>query len=113
MKKILVVDDDEEDLERIKRFLESKYQVETALNGAEAVDLVENEVFDLILLDIKMPMLDGNELLELIKENVKCKIAFVTIVPKGKNLYKNVDGYLEKPFTKTKLLNFVEKILKK
>ena len=69
MIKILVVEDDE----GIRSLLEMSltkngYHVETAKDGAKAVDMVENATFDLILLDIMLPEIDGFTLFEYIEE---------------------------------------------
>lgn len=63
--KILIVDDEEMIRETLKDILQSeKYQVEEARDGAEAIGLIKKNTFDVILCDIKMPKVDGMEVLE-------------------------------------------------
>jgi CheY-like chemotaxis protein len=68
-RKILIVDDEMDMLELLKRSLEPDLncKVETALSGKHALQLLKSKIFDLVLADIKMPGMDGLELLELIK----------------------------------------------
>jgi len=67
--KILVVDDEAPIREMIKKGLSQMggYSVEVAQNGAEAIEKIEKDIFDLVLTDIKMPEMDGLELLKNIK----------------------------------------------
>jgi two-component system sensor histidine kinase/response regulator len=66
---LLVVDDDELNRKMFSRLLKRKdYNVETANSGKEALELIENNSFDLILLDIVMPEINGIEILKIIRE---------------------------------------------
>lgn len=58
-KRILVVDDDPDILDALAIWLEDRFDVVTAADGGEALDLVERQPFDLILLDLMMPAVDG------------------------------------------------------
>ena len=65
MAKILVVDDERAIRSTLKEILEyEKYSVADAPDGIEALELIKNDQFDVILLDIKMPRMDGLEVLE-------------------------------------------------
>ena len=65
MARILVVDDESSIRRTLKDILEfEKHQVEIASNGQEALDFINDEDFDVVLLDIKMPEMDGMEVLE-------------------------------------------------
>ena len=68
--KILIVDDQEAARDMIREFIESEfgYDCETAENGIQALDLVERENFAIILSDVRMPEMDGVELLKRVKE---------------------------------------------
>ena len=113
-KKILIVDDDPEDLETMKSVLEKEgYEVTTTENGAEAMDAIEEDKFDLILLDIQMPTLSGYDLLRLLRQrlNGSTKIIYVTIVPRKEVDMKNIEGFIQKPFNSRDLVVQIKKIL--
>ena len=103
MRKILVVDDEIDVCEFVKIFFEERgYRVFTALNGAEAVSIVQRERPDLILLDIKMKGMDGLATLRQIKEVHKdAKVIMVTALEdqdKVEEAYKNgAIDYITKP----------------
>lgn len=61
MKKILVAEDNDSNYILMSYILRKYYEYERAKNGQEAVDMVKNGGFDLVLMDIKMPILDGIE----------------------------------------------------
>jgi len=66
--KLLIVDDEEEILNMLRRNLEMEgYEVKTTTKPSEAVNMMEEELFNLVLLDIKMPGMSGIELLEELK----------------------------------------------
>lgn len=113
-KKILIVDDDEDDVNVLQSLLKKEgYNFETATNGAEAMDFVEENKFDLILLDVQMPTLSGYDLLRLLKEKVKInsKIIYVTVVPKNEVNLEGSDGFIQKPFSSGQLLKEIRRIL--
>lgn len=113
-KEILVVDDDFDDLELTKGILEgSGYAVNTVPNGAEALDILGDKVFDLILLDIQMPTLSGYDLLRIMREKINhnAKMVYISIVPKKDVVIDEVDGFVQKPFSKESLLNVVKQAL--
>ena len=82
MKKILVVDDEPAVCDMLKKFLTKKeYKVSTALSGKEAIKKVKREKPHIILLDIKMPHMDGIEVLQRIREiDKKAGIIMITAV---------------------------------
>jgi DNA-binding response OmpR family regulator len=67
--RILVVDDDEVIRSMLKVFLEDDYEVICADNSIEGLRLAQFEPFDLILLDVQMPIFDGRDLCESLKED--------------------------------------------
>ncbi len=69
MKKILVAEDNDSNFILMSYILKKHFQFERAKNGKEAVDKVEEGNFDLILMDIKMPIMDGLEATKIIKAN--------------------------------------------
>ena len=68
MKKILVEEDNDSNFILMTYILKKYYAYERAKNGQEAVELVDNNTFDLVLRDIKMPIMDGLEATKAIKE---------------------------------------------
>lgn len=115
VKKILIIDDDLNDLETMKMVLEKeKYQVDTADNGADAIDIVMKDKPDVILIDIKMPTLSGYDLLRLLRErlNHKVKMIYVSIVPRKEVDLEDIDGFVQKPFMPANLIKEVKKVLK-
>ena len=68
MKRILIAEDNDSNFILMTYILKRYYQFDRAKNGQEAVDMVEKGNYDLILMDIKMPMMDGMEATRLIKE---------------------------------------------
>lgn len=103
MRKILVVDDEVKECELLRRFFEKKgYTVITSKNGMDAIEKVQNESPDVMLLDIRMPGMDGVEVLKCVREfNKKIGIIMVTAVMDediAKNTMKlGADEYITKP----------------
>ena len=103
MSKILVVDDEVKACELLKRFLEMKgYDVIMANNGEDAIEKARNEKPDAMLLDIRMPGMEGTEVLIRIREFDKdIGIVMVTAVKEeqvGKEALKaGADEYITKP----------------
>ncbi len=124
-KKVLVVDDDRDDLKMISMILEPEgYEIITAENGAEALEKVESEAPDLILLDVMMPELDGFAACAKLKASPHSKgIPVVLLTGVAKQITKTrypIDGvlraeaeeYLEKPVDPEELLKVVAGYLK-
>jgi DNA-binding response OmpR family regulator len=112
--RILVVDDDKNILETLRGVLEANgYLVDTALNGQEAIQKSKAHVFNLALLDIKLPDMDGVELLTRMRDTVpKMRKIMLTGYPSVQNAIEAVnrkaDAYLVKPVDVTKLLATIE-----
>ena len=68
MKKILVAEDNDSNFILMTYILKKYYEYDRAKNGREAVDMIESGTFDMVLMDIKMPILDGLEATKAIKE---------------------------------------------
>ena len=110
---ILVVDDDKGILKSFSAILELKgYRVSTAESGQEAIEKYQANYYNLALIDIKLPDLEGTELIKqfnLINPGAK-KImvtGYATLENAIKSLNWGADGYLQKPVPPTKLLSFV------
>lgn len=120
MKKILVVDDEEDITKSVKMLLENDgYIVFTVNNGKDALQKLEKETFDLVLLDILMPEMPGNEVAEKIRKNPKIKnqkILFLTVVTLGelgKSIIQQLkpSGYVQKPFKAAELRAKIKKLV--
>lgn len=102
---VLIVDDTEENLDILVETLADDYEVSVAMDGENALESVEEEVPDIILLDIMMPGMDGYEVCRRIKANKKTKdipVIFLTAVTdidsKAKGFELGAVDYITKPF---------------
>ena len=118
-KRILVVDDDENILALEKTILEGKgFDVTGAGGGGEALELLAKEKFDLVLLDVMMPEVDGFTVCRKIKEDPELEdvpVIFLTAKGGGDALAEGFESgavmYINKPFTANKLLTIVNTML--
>jgi twitching motility two-component system response regulator PilG len=118
-KRILVVDDDENILNLEKTILEQKgFDVTTAAGGSQALAILADHAFDLILLDVMMPEVDGFTVCRKIKEDARLKdipVIFLTAKGGGEALAEGFESgavmYINKPFTANKLLTIVNTML--
>jgi DNA-binding NtrC family response regulator len=116
---ILIVDDDKSIRTTLAAILEHKgYIVDTAQNGAEAIDKSNNKLFDLALVDIRLPDMMGTELLGRMKETTpKMAKIIVTGYPSMQNaitaVNEGADGYVLKPVDAETLLKAIAKHLEK
>ena len=119
-KKILVVDDEIHIVQIVKFNLEKRggYEVLTAKNGEEGLEIARSEKPDLILSDVMMPKMSGFEFCEALKKDDEIKlIPFIILTAKGQeNDIKTgeelgVDDYITKPFSPKALLEKVAEIL--
>ena len=116
-KSILVVDDDKTILKSLEAVLRSEgYYVDTADNGKEAIEKSEAGFYNLALLDIKLPDMEGTELLLRMHECLpRMMKIMVTGYPELENavesLNKGADAYLMKPVSPDKLLKIVQEKL--
>jgi DNA-binding NtrC family response regulator len=112
--KILVVDDDEMVLKSIVNILKIKgYETSIAKDGKEALMKIEDEFFNVLLLDIRLPDMTGIELLSLIKDTKpKMRKIIITGYPDAKTaidaVNKKADAYLIKPYNPNELLEQIE-----
>ncbi|WP_050607286.1 response regulator transcription factor [Clostridium niameyense] len=116
--KILIVDDDKPIVEFLNIFLTKEgYEVETAYNGREALEKINNEKFNLILMDIMMPKMDGFEAIKKIREIMDIPIIFLTAKDsqqdKIKGFISGCDDYITKPFDLVELSLRVGVLLKR
>jgi two-component system OmpR family response regulator len=118
MSHILVVDDDPNLRELVRVFLtHAGYTVAEAVDGAEALNTLEDERIDLVVLDVMMPRLDGWELVRSIRATSDMPLLMLTA--KGETAQKmhgfelGVDDYLVKPFEPLELVARVTALLKR
>ena len=115
--RVLVVDDEE----ALRTVLGSElsgegYEVNTASDGDEAISMVQNKKFDLLLLDIKMPKVDGFEVLKFVKKNFPAiKVIMLTGFADLKNAIESkklgAEDFVSKPYDLVDLLTAIERLL--
>lgn len=117
-KKILAVDDEKHIVRLIQVNLErAGYDVITAGDGKEALEKVESEKPDMIVLDVMMPLMDGFEVLRTLKADPGTReipVIMLTAKAQDADVFRGwqsgVDSYLTKPFNPMELLTFIERI---
>lgn len=117
--KILIIDDEDFILQLSSDILtKSQYNVETASDGRQGIELIERDKFDLILTDIKMPNITGLDVIRHVRLNNK-EIPIIVITGHGTldiaidSLRLGAQGFILKPFTPTDLRNAVTEALEK
>ena len=118
MKKILIVEDEEDIQELLKFFLEDNdYQTMIASGGIEAIDTFHRFQPDMILLDIMIPKIDGYAVCELIRKESKIPIIMITALSDETNQLKGfdllIDDYVTKPFSMPILLRKIQAIFRR
>lgn len=118
MGKILVADDDININKLIEVFLKKQnYEIITAFDGKEALDIMDREKIDLLITDVMMPKIDGLELCRQIREFSDIPILMLTvkgeISDKVNGFECGADDYLTKPFELVELLMRVKVLLKR
>ena len=119
MKKILIVDDEPNIVMALEyTFKKNNFEVFIARDGQEALDILKNQLPDLIILDVMMPMVDGFATLEQIKKDERlqhCKVLFLSAKNKEKDIEKGLslgaDLYVIKPFSIKKLVEQVQELI--
>lgn len=116
-KTVLVVDDDPDLLSLVAMVLEGEgYQVETARDGREGLDAIARRMPDLILLDMKMPIMNGWEFAREFKSkyNGRAPIVVITAYTDAKKRAEEIgaDGWIGKPFDLDTLVGIVGKYIK-
>jgi DNA-binding NtrC family response regulator len=115
--RILVVDDEDALRTVLSAELEGEgYRVSSAGDGAEAINILRGQSFDLILLDIKMPNVDGFEVLKFVKESQPAtKVIMLTGFADLKNAIESkklgAEDFVSKPYDLVDLLTTVERVL--
>jgi DNA-binding NtrC family response regulator len=116
-KKILIIDDVKNIKMMISKVLEADgYDVDLADNGVDGIRLFQENNYDLVLLDIRMPGMSGTEVLRVLKElKENILVVIITAYPTVKNAVECIKqgavDYLRKPFTADKIRQFVRQII--
>ncbi|MEM8672318.1 MAG: EAL domain-containing protein [Cyanobacteria bacterium P01_G01_bin.67] len=121
MSKILVVEDDPLTLSSVKDLLEAEnFQVIGAEDGEIALEIIEENAFDLIVCDLFLPKVNGYEILSSMRKNIDtAKIPFIVLSGRNKRrdvalgMEIGVSDYITKPFLNEELINSIQEQLKK
>ncbi|MEO1959255.1 MAG: response regulator transcription factor [Nautiliaceae bacterium] len=115
--KILIVEDDIDLNETIKEYLEKFYEVESAFEGEEALNKAYEVKPDVIVLDVKLPKINGFEVAKEIRKFSSVPILFLTSLDSEKDVEKGFlsggDDYIKKPFSLKELKLRIDAILKR
>jgi two-component system response regulator ChvI len=115
---IALVDDDQNILASLSAALEDEgYKVDTYVDGVEALDGIGRRPVDLAILDIKMPRMDGMELLGSLRQKTNLPVIFLTSkddeVDEVMGLRMGADDYIKKPFSQRLLLERIRAVLRR
>lgn len=121
--RVLVVDDSEVNRILLERMLQSSggFDTESAADGYVALDLIEHGDFDMLLVDLQMPLLDGWGLAERVRSHKNPNVRALPIVAvsahspqemAGRVIQAGMNGYISKPIQRTQLIEQVRQILK-
>ena len=116
MKKVLVVDDTKNIRLLLSKSLELQgYDVDTASNGKEALELLSSKRYDLAFLDIKLPEIRGTEVLRRIRDKgITTPVIIITAYATVNNAVEctklGAVAYVQKPFTSDKIMGVIEKL---
>ena len=116
--KVLIVEDDKILARTIEQVLKEKYDVDKAYDGEEGVLYAKQGIYDVIILDIMMPIMDGYEVLQTLrKDKIYTPVLILTakdgIADKVKGLNIGADDYLVKPFNREELIARVDAIIRR
>ena len=115
---VLVVEDDNYIQELIKEFLKAQnYQVDTVEDGLEAWKMLNEGNYDLVILDVMLPNIDGFSLCRMIRQKSSIPIIILTALSEEKDQVKafelEADDYISKPFSFNVLIKRVEAVLRR
>jgi len=116
--KVLLLEDDLSLSETIKEYLEERgFEVESVYRGDEALEKIYERNYDLLLLDVMVPGIDGFQLLKEVRSQTDTPAIFITSLDSVENLEKGFksgcDDYIRKPFALKELLLRMETLLKR
>ena len=116
--KVLIVEDDKILSDTIKQCIEKKYNTEQAYDGYEGYMFAKENIYDVIILDLMMPEMNGNEVLVKLRNNgiltpVLILTAKDSLSDKVKGLNNGADDYLVKPFEREELLARLDALIRR
>lgn len=116
--RILIVDDDKDILQIIKLALSDKYEVVTALDGFSGLQKAQAVEPDMMLLDIRMPKVDGHQLIDAIHHSPKLHNVPVVVITAHADpedefyaMQQGVSAYIAKPFEMLELVKKIDEVL--
>ena len=122
MPRILIVEDDPNNRVLFQRMLrQERYHTESAHNGLEAVEMWENGSYDLIIMDVQMPVMDGITATRTIRERERTRGGHIPILAITAHAYRQdeewcletgMDAYLAKPVEIAKLIDVIEQLVR-
>ncbi len=120
--KLLVVDDNNDNLLVFTAYLNDSFQLDTATNGADALQKMQSDNYDLVVMDVKMSVMDGNTATKLYREwekitnSERTPILTISASAFDYNEQDSVDAgcdiFLTKPIGKKRLLESINKLIK-
>lgn len=116
---LLIIDDNQEIVDFLNSHFSKSFNTTVAYNGKQALEILENNNFDLIISDVMMPEIDGIQVCKRVKQNINtCHIPVILLTAKNetqhqiKGLEAGADDYVTKPFSMSLLQAKVQSILK-
>ena len=115
---VLIIEDDKILSDTIKQCIKEKYQVEQAFDGQEGVLFATQDIYDVIILDLMMPIMNGYEvLIELRKQKITTPVLILTakdaLEDKIRGFNSGADDYLVKPFEKEELIARIDAMIRR
>lgn len=115
-KNVLIIDDEKNIRFTLKKSLESDFEVETAVNGEDGIEKFREDNFDVVLLDMKLPGMDGIETLKQIKDidktaNIIIITGFGSVDSAVETMKLGAIDYLNKPFTPEEIKEVVNEVI--
>ena len=115
---VLIIEDDKILSDTIKQCIQGKYQVEQAFDGQEGVLFANQDIYDVIILDLMMPIMNGYEVLvELRKQKIATPVLILTakdaLEDKIRGFNSGADDYLVKPFEKEELIARIDAMIRR
>jgi two-component system response regulator VanR len=118
MSSILIIEDESKIREILKEFLiEYGYSIDTAADGIDGLSKISRNKYDLVLLDVMMPKIDGFMALELIRQTSDVPVIMITALEDEENQMKGfdlkADDYITKPFSMNLVIRRIEAVLRR